>query len=179
MVRLTSVVLSCCLLVAAGCRHPEPTPPAGFISGNDFEGLDGWVPVGPAVTAEQAHTGRYSTKVDSGTEYSLSYTNTLGKIGLGPGQTLKVTGWGFLTGGQANASVVVQVVNPANEQEKVFWEALPLVEQVKIYHRWSPIKRSFRMPDNIKPEYQLRVYLWRQQATQPAYLDDIILAKAD
>lgn len=161
------------LALAAGCT----APPAQRIAHTDFDALVGWAPLPPSLTSERAHSGRYCVKVDGASEYSISYAVPLAAAGLQPGQRLGVRGWALRTGSQTGAAVVVQVIDPARPGESVFWQALPVSQQVITYDRWVPIKQTFTLPARLPGGCQLRVYLWRGPDTQPTYLDDLELLR--
>ena len=129
----------------ASCQNPRPGA-AGLVARNDFESLDGWVPAAPTLTTERAHSGRYAVKVDAANEFSLGYANALANTGLRPGQRLVVRGWALRTGPQAGAALVVQLVNPADEKQAVYWQSLPVSKHVITYNRWTPIGQAFTLP---------------------------------
>lgn len=175
-----SVAAAMGLLVLAGCSsNTETETPANLITQNDFEGLDGWVPGTPSLTTEKAHSGRFSTKVDKDAEYSLSYVNLLGKASAARIQKIKLSGWVLLAGPKATATVVVQVVDPAQDNKQVFWEGIDLSKEVKKTNEWTEVSKEFTLPANLEAGHQLRVYMWRGGAEQPAYLDDLTLTKSE
>lgn len=165
------------LLALAGCTPLPPATPANLVAQNDFESLAGWVAVPPSLTSERARSGHYCVKVDKDNEYSLGYSGALAPAGLLPGGRLRVQGWALRTGPQAGAAVVVQIVDPAQADKSVFWQKIPVSTQVITYNRWVPVKETFTLPATLPPGCQLKVYLWRNQDTQPTYLDDLQLLR--
>ncbi|HEX8328676.1 MAG TPA: hypothetical protein VF629_14130 [Hymenobacter sp.] len=150
--------------------------PKNRVTFNDFESLDGWAPV--PVTDEKAHSGRYSIKVDKAAEFSLGYTNFLGKASPTRISKLTVSGWALRTGGESRAVIVVQVINPANPDEKVYWQSMDMYQQIKTYNTWTRISKEFTLPATIQPTYQLRVYMWLAGSNQPTFLDDVEITKS-
>ena len=71
---------------------------------NDFEQLDGWVPVNPSLTTEFAHSGRYSTKVGGDIEYSLTFIKPLGLISSKRFRKVKFSAWVYLPDAGAHAA---------------------------------------------------------------------------
>jgi uncharacterized lipoprotein len=163
----------------AGCSESKTEAiPENLISRNDFESLEGWAPANPSLTTAKAHSGRYSVKVDNGVEYSVSYISPLGKVSPTRLQKLEVSAWVLPTGKESNANLVVEVKNPANDAQKIFWESLETGKEAKEANKWTEVKKTFTLPANVEPTHELRVYLWRAGATQPLFLDDITISRA-
>ncbi len=160
-----------CAVLLAGCTGHGASPEE-MVSQNNFESLDGWLPVPPALTLERAHSGRYATKVDAGIEYGQGYRTSLTTAGLAAGQQLVVSAWALRTAEQANATLVVQLIDPSTGRQ-VGWQGLDIAEQIKTYNRWMFIDMHFQVPADAQPQYELRVYPWRGKAAQPVYFDDI------
>jgi hypothetical protein len=165
----------CGLVSLTSCPSHSIQPPANLISYNDFEAVAGWGNDPTSLTNEQAHSGRYSTKVDANNEFSMSYNRALGSTGLLPKRKLKIRGWVRRVGNGSTANIVVQVVNPLDASQSIFWESLPVEKPAVTFNRWMPFSRTFNLPEGCTPEHQLRVYMWRGNSTQPSYLDDVEL----
>ena len=167
------------LLVAlnACSSDTKPEVPANRITLNDFESLDGWMPAVPLAT-EKAHSGRFSAKVEPGIEYSLGYENALGKVSATKISKLTVNGWALRTGGDAKSVIVVEIINPANPAEKVFWQSMDIRGQVKTYNTWTKVSKEFTLPATILPTHRLRVYMWLAGAKQATFLDDVEITKS-
>ena len=149
-------------LLVGGCNKPPVVTPTNLISQNDFDSLNGWVPMPPSVTDEQAHSGRFSTKVDGGTEFGLGYGNTMAEAGLQAGQKLTLSAWALRTGGGSTASLVVQVINPADPTQQVFWEGFPIEKQVLTYNRWMQVSLTVTLPASCIPAHQFKGLLVEQ-----------------
>lgn len=165
-----------CAVLLASCMRGRPSAEE-LVSQNNFESLDGWLPVPPTLTQERAHSGRYATKVDAETEYGQGYRATLAAAGLVAGQQLVVSAWALRTAEQGNATLVVQLIDPGTSRQ-IGWQGLELAEQIKTHNRWMFIDMQFQVPADAQPHYELRIYPWRGKATQPAYFDDILIRSA-
>lgn len=164
----------------AGCSSPEMAElPKNLISQNDFESLEGWMPLNPSVTTEKAHSGRYSLRVGGNVDYSMTYTNALSNVSPTRLQKLDVSGWVMLPAKGSTAKLVVEIRNPADATQGIFWETIDLPEQVKELNKWTEVKKTFTLPANLEPTYELRVYLWRGAAGIPAFLDDLVIARGE
>lgn len=79
--RSTACVLVLGTLVGVvGCSSAtDEAMPVTCPAASNFDALAGWGGLNnPALTQEQAHSGRFSTKIDSAVEYSVGYQAPLG-----------------------------------------------------------------------------------------------------
>lgn len=163
-----------------GCSSTETTErPKNVISHNDFESLEGWIPANPSLTSKMAHSGRFALQVGGDVEYSLTYINTLGNVSPTRLQKVDVSAWAMTPAKGSTAKLVVEVKNPANDAQPVFWETIDLAEQVKGLNKWTEVKKTFTLPATIEPTYQLRVYMWRGSSLTPTLLDDLTIARGE
>lgn len=160
------------LLTLGACSsETEPAVPAGRITFNNFEAVDGWVPATPSLTKEKAHSGHYSVKVQPGIDYALGYGNQLGAVSPTKFQKITIKGWALRSGPKASAAVVVQILDANNQG--AFYQAVSLPEAVQATNRWTAFSKEFTLPTNLTPAHYLKVYLWKASAEQPTFLDDL------
>jgi hypothetical protein len=166
--------------ILSACSGPEPSNPDAtkLITSNDFESLDGWIPAAPALTRDQAHSGKYSTKVDANNEFSVSYFSTLGRMSPSRLHKVKVQAWVYLASSKSQARLGMQIVDP-NTGKEVFGDGINLANQVKSYKKWVEIEKEFTLPENISADQVMKLFLWRDSAGDTAYLDDVKLSIAD
>ncbi|MBX0292556.1 carbohydrate binding domain-containing protein [Hymenobacter sp. HSC-4F20] len=164
------------LLGLTACSTAPATEETGHrVTYNDFEAVDGWGPAVPSLTTEKAHSGRFAVKVDNAVEYSLGYANLLGKASTARMRKLTVRGWARREGPDGSATLVVQVTDPAQGNQQLYWEPLHFAEQVKTPGQWEQISKEYTLPAGLQASHELKVYLWRNSAAQPAYLDDLTI----
>lgn len=170
--RHLAIGLALTLLTTACSRSTSEKNSAGTASriliDTSFEDLEGWIPESSSLTQEKAHTGRYSIKVDPGTEFSLTYTNQLYRLSPKRFDKVRLTAWGQLTATGA-AAVVIQITHA--DQTTAFYEKI----DIKEVNDWGQINKVLTMPAVLDPADQVKIYLWRATATAPAYLDDLTL----
>lgn len=174
----TRLFVAGALLLALNACSSDKTAamPENRVTFNDFESLDGWAEV--PVTTEKAHSGHYSIKVDKTAEFSLGYANILNKVSATKINKIALSAWALRTSNDAKAVLVVEVINPAEPAQKIFWESMDLHEQVKTFNTWTKVSKEFTLPATIQPTYRLRVYMWLAGATQPTFLDDVEITKS-
>ncbi|MCB2380010.1 hypothetical protein LGH70_20620 [Hymenobacter sp. BT635] len=162
------------LLFAAACsqkknEQADDTKGKALLS-TSYENLEGWVPENASLTKEKAHTGNYSVKVDPAIEFGLTYVNKLGRLSPTRSNKLRLKAWYMLTK-PGKASLVFQIVNPDNTSTNAFYEKISL-EKVG---DWTEVSQVLTLPPVIDPASEVRVYLWRDEATGASYLDDVEL----
>jgi hypothetical protein len=161
------------VVVAASCSHDSkqaaPGKEANLLLSSSFEGLDGWVGETASLTSEKAHTGQYSIKVDPAIEYSLPFVKQLGRLSATRVSKVRLTAWSLLTS-SGKATLVFQISRPV-QGDNVFYEKIDLNK----VGEWTKVSHVLTLPPVIDPASQVRIYLWRNEATGPVYLDDIAL----
>lgn len=162
----------------ASCSGESNTTPANQLAHNDFEQIDGWL--GDASTAsltkEKAHSGVYSVSVRPGQDYSLGYSNVLGKMSASRPEKIKLNGWVFVPSAQAGAKLVVEVTDPTRPTDNtLLWQGIELNKKAKKFNEWQEIEEIIPLPATAKATSRFKLYLWRADSAQPVYLDDIAL----
>ena len=179
---MRNFLYSLLILALVSCGDKKEGSPANQLASNDFESIDGWVGdnTPSSLTKERAHSGRYSIKVDPTVEYSMGYSNLLGKLSPSKLRKLKVHGWVNLPNGKTEAVLVTQITDPANPAAKpIVWEGLKLTDQVKAFNKWVEVEKEIILPDNVTYANKISVYLWRTGAPEPAFIDDLTIEKVD
>ena len=148
-----------------------------YVTTNNFESVLGWGADAGTLTKDHAHSGRFAVRVDAGHEYGQTFDLPLDQASVHVLKSVRLEAWVFLPSAQANAAVVLQIVNTANNGFRVVHsEQLDLLGQVKNYQQWQPVRHDFALPaSSLRPDYHLRVFLWRSNSPEPVYLDDISL----
>lgn len=167
-------------LALAGCNDEAAQAPAGQITFNDFEAVDGWstgVPV-PSLTKEKAHSGTYAIRVAPGLDYSTGYNNLLGKISTTRLRKVKVQAWVFVSNPQSTAVLVTQI-HSVEQSKDLLWDGLDVTKAAKETNKWVQIEKEVVLPETATYTNQLLVYLWRNGSAQPTYLDDLRISRVE
>lgn len=156
--------------------------PKDLLTENDFESLDGWSNGGAnaSLNKEKAHSGVYSVKVAPGLDYGMGFGNQLGKISSTKVQKIKIHAWAFVPNDKAVAVMVVETKNPG-EEKSTLWDGTNMAEtgKSKGFNKWIEVDKTLDLPGSTNYNTQLLVYLWRGSSTQPVYLDDVQISRAD
>lgn len=178
---MSKKIYSVLALALASCGSNEAAKtPADQITFNDFEAVDGWgtsVPV-PSLTKEKARSGTYSIRVAPGCEYSIGYTNPLGKLSATRLKKITIAGWVWLPSKDAKAKLVVTFDN-INPDKNLKYDALDLAPTANKFGSWVEVTKTIEVPIEASYNTQLKVYLWRADSSQPVYLDDLEIKKAE
>ena len=168
------------LLLGACSREAASSPDPKLLASTSFEEFYGWLPANaPALTQAQAHSGKFSTMVGAGHEFSLGYNNMLsGLAPQWPGK-LKISAWVFIPDEQATAQLVAEVKSADATKPGLLWEGVKLTDQVKAYGQWRRLEHTITLPATARPDSRLLVYLWEADQHLPVYLDDMEISLAD
>lgn len=172
---------ACFALVLTACGDKVAKIPADQLASNDFESIDGWVGdnVSPSLTKEKAHSGRYAIKVDPNIEYSMGYSNQLGRLSASKLHKIKVHAWVNIPATDPKAVLVVQVTDPTNPSANLLWNGINLAEQVKARNKWVEIEKEVVLPDNLNYAHKIGVYLWRTSVPNTVFMDDLTISKVE
>ncbi|GGF04599.1 carbohydrate binding domain-containing protein [Hymenobacter cavernae] len=168
------------LLLTAGvaaCAEKQTQLPANLITHNSFEELDGWMGSDQylaSLTTEQAHSGKYSAKVDPAIEFSTGYSKQLGKVAARIPKKLKIKAWVNLSNSKATPFLVTEL-KQAGTNKQLLWEGLELAKEAKHYNLWVQVEKTVSLPAEAAYSDVLKVYLWRGSSIQPAYIDDLMI----
>ncbi|SHJ35599.1 hypothetical protein SAMN02745146_2898 [Hymenobacter daecheongensis DSM 21074] len=169
-------------LSLAGCSpKTDDAQSANVLAENDFDHLDGWagdLPALATLSKTKAHSGAYSTSVRPGFDYSLGFSNVLGKLTDRRPQKITISAWVMLPNDQANARLVVEIKDP-NKSDDLLYKALELRSVVKKYNEWQQVEQTIEMPATAAVTSRLLVYLWRADSNEPVYLDDMKISRVD
>jgi len=161
----------------AACAEKQTQLPANLITRNGFEELDGWMGSDQylaSLTTEQAHSGKYSAKVDPAIEFSTGYSKQLGKVAARIPKKITIQAWVNLSNSKATPFLVVEL-KQVGANKQLLWDGLDLAKEVKHYNMWVPVEKTVSMPTEAAYGDVLKIYLWRGSSIQPAYVDDLMI----
>lgn len=170
------------VLALTACGDKATDVPANQLAGNDFESVEGWMGDNTpgSLTKDKAHSGRYAVRVDPGNEFSMGYSNVLGKLSPSRLKKIKVHAWVNVPAINSNAVLVTQITDPANPTAPpVMWDAMKLGEQAKTPNKWVEIEKEITLPSNVTYTNRIQVYLWRPSGSETAFLDDLSIMKVE
>ena len=170
--------LSAAGLLLAGCTSQPTAATENVLMQNNFDDLAGWLGDAPqpSLTREKAHSGHYSLKVDGNTEFSIGYTKPLGQLTEARVNKFKVEAWVFAPGADAKALLVTVFTNPEPGSKPLSWVGFDVVKATSTYNDWTRVSEVIEVPAATTANTLFNIYLWRTNAPQPIYLDDLTVS---
>ena len=170
--------LAICALTLGACQPSAPTTSDDTkkLMHNGFEESVGWGGAAEgSLTDGKAHSGHWSVLVNPQVNFGFTYERTLGRMAPQLPHKLRLQGWALRANSGSNAKLVVQVNASPTDTAKVFYGALPLADAVREFDKWTAVSYPFSLPATAAAGNVIKIYLWRDQATSPTYLDDVEL----
>jgi hypothetical protein len=174
----SALVLTSLFFVTSCGGSSTPDNDPNLISANDFEAVVGWMGDPNTISREQAHSGRYSVKVDGAHEFGMGYSLPLGKATMRKPHKIRISGWAYMVDAKSAARLGVQLLDP-NTGKETFGDGVNFNDAIKDYKKWVEISKDIVLPETTASTHELRVFLWRGSATTPAYLDDLRISLVD
>ncbi|TLM95262.1 hypothetical protein [Hymenobacter jeollabukensis] len=85
---------------------------------------------------------------------------------------LHISAWAWVPRFEDDAALITAVSAPNEPDRTVLYRAYPLADAGP-YEKWKPLDFYIDMPFEAGYNSQLTLYMWRRQAQQPVYLDDL------
>lgn len=162
-------------LLLVSCSESDDADTGSSIMKNDFESLAGWIPANGSLNAEQAHSGKYSIKVDKGQEYSMGFSDFLGKVSAHKPRKVKLSCWAYLSSSNSGAQYQIQILDPVTGQ-RIFQDGITLANEVRTPRTWMKVEKVIDLPENVAYTHEIRTFLWLASPQEPAYIDDVALS---
>lgn len=172
------VLLGGCAASSCRPRDGRPETTTRELMHTGFEEVLGWAPdMPPTLTRAKAHTGHYAIFVDARNPYSFTYRTSLGA--LCPGhrpRRLTLSAWVWVPSFEDDAVLVASLNNPSDPDHPLFSKYVYLNDS-GAFGAWKHVSRDLDLPEGIHSNTQLVIYLWKVNATQPVYADDLQLTE--
>lgn len=168
--------LSAASLLLTNCTSQPENLGKNVLMHNGFDELAGWLGIAPqpTLTNEKAHSGRYSIKVDANNEYSISYTKPLGQLSEARVAKFKVDAWVWAP--SANDKALLVSTFGETGSKPLSWVGFDVVKASPTYGQWTQVSEIIEVPATSTANTLFTIFLWRINATQPTYLDDLTIS---
>jgi len=104
-----------------------------------------------------AHSGKFSSKIDSLTEFSLVFEQRLGDINSSLPKTLNFQAYALALKPDTKVLMVVSVNN------NKYYKTATMDTLFTTLNQWKEIKASFELPDALNQDDILKAYVWNQK----------------
>ena len=156
----------------AGCRSTKEKETV--LLSTDFEEFEGWSqPVPAMLSTEKAHSGRYAYCVKQGDDFAGNYHASLSGC-LEPPTMMRLEGWTYLPNVPIGSTMLVLEVHCHDRRPDV-WKAISIDQVVKRYEKWEHFTKTFRMPGDLLPSDEIKLYAWCPERGPVKYFDDLKL----
>ena len=173
---LLGVAVALATALGACSKDQSADLPEGTVTSNNFENVQGWGGANEAsVTAEKAHSGRYSVMTKPGLDFGYTYVNTLGQMTGGKPKKMTISGWAWVPDKDANAALILDIKHSATNGSQVYYAGMELARTVKKFNEWQKVTKTFDLPDSIASINTCKIYMWRGSSPRPVYLDDVTI----
>lgn len=116
-----------------------------------------------------AHSGRFSSRLDSTVEFSYSFVQQYKNLNSGKAKKVNVKIWGYFPNADIRAQLVISI-DSVNKNK--FWESAKLDDKIKNANTWTEVTFSAALPLNISENDVLKVYVWNPKK-RTFYVDDM------
>lgn len=161
------------VLLATGFEQPAPAT-SPLVAG-----------MPPAVpSAEQAHSGQYSAKIDANNRNAMLCGSTW--QALGRPHHVRLRFWAWLPNGKTNAGVLEVTAQrpapaPTAAATRLHVQRLPLDQVVRRHRQWTLTTLHVSLPHSLYDSDEVSVSLWGLDIRPGSaiYIDDVSLENAD
>lgn len=164
-------VILCVAILFVACsgnnedKKENSTGAASF--SNDLESA-GWMNQ-QTLTKETAHSGKFSSRIDSVFQYSFGFADLFKNISETLPEKVDIDFWMLYPQTGIKTNLVVSIDSLG---KNIFWSGLELKDSIKTPNQWQEIKATVNLPANIMATDKIAVYIWNNDK-KSAYIDDL------
>ena len=151
----------------SGNKNEKNTEPGTTLISSDLEQL-AWINQSTLVK-DIAHSGKFSSRLDSVTQFSFGYENTFSDFCDSMPLSVDVSVWINYSQLGINSSLVMSIDTIG---KNIYWKGYPLKDSIKNINQWQEIKAGFEIPKNILPNHKIKFYVWNPD-NKTFYMDDL------
>lgn len=169
---IVSSFIICAIIMLSACsgnnEDKNKKEPGVSSFSNDLENA-GWINQNTLTKEVAAHSGKFSSKLDSVSQYSFGFVNYFKYINDTLPEKVDINFWIFYpqTGIESNLVISIDSVG-----KNIFWKGIPLKDSVKSPKQWKEIKSDIILPREIMFTDKVSVYIWNNDK-RTFYIDDI------
>jgi hypothetical protein len=136
---------------------------------NNFEAGLMWDGSEANLDSNIVHSGKFSYKLDTATEYSPAFTGTLADLNIGKTGQIKVSLMAFSSDSLTNMPIVISIEN--KEKGGYVWSSSHIENFIEP-QKWGQAFFNFELPEILSPDDILKIYVWNAEK-KVIYLDDV------
>jgi hypothetical protein len=167
---LQTLVLLFAIVVLSACSGNKPdTGPGTKMIASNLEDLS-WMNQFTLVK-DVAHSGKFSSKLDSVNQFSFGYSAPFNNISDTLPMSIDVSVWIYYTQLKISSSIVISIDSIG---KNIFWKGIPLNDTIKTANQWQEVKATFEIPKKVMPTDNVKIYVWNTDK-RTFYMDDLKL----
>ncbi len=109
------------------------------------------------ITDTLAHSGKYSSKIDSINEFSIVYENRLGNINDALPKKMKISAFGCSLAQGSNAFIICSVNN------NKYYSGAQVDSLFTNTNEWKEISAEFNLPETLDADDIIKAYVWNKK----------------
>lgn len=151
----------------SGSKDENKKVPGTSVFANDMEST-GWINQN-TLTQEIAHSGKFSSKLDSVSQFSFGFSDIFKNISDTLPEKVDISFWVFYPQTGITSNIVVNIDSSG---KNIYWEGLGIKDSVKVANKWTEVKASFTLTKKILPTDKILIYIWNNDK-RTFYIDDL------
>ncbi len=169
--KILSVIIGAMILFSACSGNKEEVKNenkavAGVFS-SDLEAT-GWMNLF-TLSKDVAHSGRYSSRVDSINQFSFGFREFASIIADTIPKKVDIDFWMLCLQTGIKSTLVLSI---DSVDKNIFWHGIELADSVKAPNKWQEIKATVDLPENIMATDKISIYVWNKEK-RTFYIDDL------
>ncbi|HOY30605.1 MAG TPA: hypothetical protein PKW80_01880 [Bacteroidales bacterium] len=165
------VVITCAIVLFSACsdnKEEKNENKAGVTCfSSDMENT-GWINQ-TTLTRETAHSGKFSSRVDSVQQYSFGFRDFFKNINDTLPEKVDVSFWILYPQKDIKSTMVISI---DSVEKNIFWQGTDLKDSVQVPNQWKEIKTTIELPENIMQTDRIAIYIWGTDK-KSFYIDDM------
>jgi len=146
-------LIFCAAVALASCQNHSK-----ITFSQNFESTAGWYENSNIVKGS-GHSGSYFTRTGENRDYSQTFTLKLSDISEKPVRRIDMGAWVRISGPLAKAKLVLSI---ESADSMMYWQAIRTEDVSPKPGEWTRLYFTYDLPDNLKPDNVVKVYLWNE-----------------
>lgn len=156
-------------IIFFSCGEKQNKDNSLFTTANNFDAHFFWINTN-TITRVKSNSGFYSAKIDTAVEFGIGISARIEELtgSVVPGK-VEVRCRIFSPVSKPDASIVV---DPVANNQTLGWQSHNINEDIIKPNEWTEVTANFKLPENITPDTELKIYFWNPNKML-FYVDDI------
>lgn len=156
------------ILFITSCSDKNLTADDGVYF-QDFDNLRFWGHDEWNLTNEKAHSGDFSARTDSSTEYSQTFEMVFSYAKSKGYKAMQVTAWLYVDNMNAKAGLVASVESSSGSAA---YQSADIKNFITAPNQWEKISVYLKLPESAPDNANIKVYLWSPNKAK-IFMDDV------